>query len=132
MRVYVNEGKVVIVGRDATIMIKPEHLMIEGRAKKELEWQGTSAYSFGVFSSQLDSIKDYDDQVPLVIITDFAYEVGQQYSAGELKKTPPPNGTIIRDNNNLPLLFNNGSWQYGSQYLRLVDSSGPFTVIHVP
>lgn len=132
MKVYANEDEVVVVGRDVTLMINPEHLMVEGRALKELDERGSSAYLFGVFSSQLDSIKDYHMQVPLVTIPDVIYEVGQQHSAGELEKNPPPNGTIITDNDNSPLQLNNGSWQYGEQYLRLVHSRGPYTIIHMP
>ena len=58
------------------------------------------------------------------------YQVGKQYSAEELNRSPKENMIIKRSQGTLPFLYLAGEWMSGTQIIDLAD--GMYDVLHVP
>ena len=113
MKVYVDNSQVTIIGRDIAFRIDPKYLKISDNDKEYLRKHRSIICTIEAVASDDPQLADYKAQHPVANIPDVVYEVGKQYSAGELEKSPPPDGTIIKTPSGIPLLYRNNQWHNG-------------------
>lgn len=134
MRVYVDNNQVTIIGRDIAFRIDPRYLKLTDNDKEYLRKQGRITCTIEAVSSNDPQLEQHKLQYPASVIPDVVYEVGKQYSAGELDKSPPPDGTIIKTPSGLPILYRNNQWHHGGEKGKLEVHTSPsnnVTILHL-
>lgn len=127
IKVYIDDDRVIAVRENLSIVINDASFALTDQEKTNLRTVGYDNAS--VFITAGDA--GLKSQLDVSHIIGIEYEEGENYYGRELLKSPPPEGTIVLDQDADALKFHTKTWSYGGTVMEIEDTF-EYTIIYLP